>query len=502
MTAVGLRAEPGRLEARLRARREEGRKLLLPYVSGGITAGWTDILLAMAAAGADAIEVGIPFSDPVMDGPTIQEASLQALGRGTTPASIMDDLRAVADDIDVPIIAMTYANIAFRAGARRFAAEAVAAGFSGVIIPDIPMEELDEWQPAAEAAGLETVLLASPISSDARLERLCGLSRGFVYGVNLLGVTGERATVDARGQDLARRLKAITDLPVVMGFGVSTPEQARELTGEADGVVVASAIMRRVLDGPHPKRPAGSWPSSAPPSTPEPPRRGSPVSSPVGVHVDGDHDPALRLLLRGDLRVPVGRAVAPVAVAGGERGQVALVAAVPDRALGEDVVHGAGRGPLEGGGPVAELPRVDQVLHRRVAVGEEQGGPGGGRRGGGDGGGAGRHGGGPGPGGPGGGGRGCRRAGGACRGQQEQGEGCGGEGSGRRHPRRRYRCPVGGPARLPAGVGLEQRRELVEGDRLREVVALPVVAPDAAQVGELGARLDPLGGGAQAERAG
>lgn len=237
----------GPLETRLRARRGAGRKLLVPYVSGGITEGWTDIVAAYAAAGADAIEVGIPFSDPVMDGPTIQEASSRALARATTPASIMSDLRNL--DVDVPLVAMTYVNIVFRAGARRFAAEAVAAGIAGIIIPDVPMEELAEWEPAALAAGLETVLLASPISPDDRLAALCARTRGFVYGVNLLGVTGERAAMGDRSALLAKRLKATTDVPVIMGFGVSTPAQAAEVAAPADGVVVASAIMRMVLDG-------------------------------------------------------------------------------------------------------------------------------------------------------------------------------------------------------------------------------------------------------------
>jgi tryptophan synthase alpha chain len=243
----------GRLETHLRARRDGGRKLLVPYVTGGVTPLWTEVLRAMATAGADAIEVGIPFSDPVMDGPTIQEASLRALERGTTPATILADLRAVAADVDVPLVAMTYFNIVFRAGTQRFAAEAVAAGISGVIIPDVPLEELGEWEPAAAAAGLETVLLASPITADGRLAALCQRSQGFVYGVNLMGVTGERASVGEQAGALARRLKGVTDKPVIMGFGVSSPDHARAIAAEADGVVVASAIMRRVLDGADPE---------------------------------------------------------------------------------------------------------------------------------------------------------------------------------------------------------------------------------------------------------
>ena len=145
MTGAGA----GTLEAHLRARRDAGRKLLVPYITGGIDAGWVDLLHAAALAGADAIEVGIPFSDPVMDGPTIQAASLQALERGTTPASILSDLRAGAADLDVPLVVMTYANVPFRMGARRFAAELVDAGVAGVILPDVPMEELDEWSPGS-----------------------------------------------------------------------------------------------------------------------------------------------------------------------------------------------------------------------------------------------------------------------------------------------------------------------------------------------------------------
>ncbi|MEJ7583788.1 MAG: tryptophan synthase subunit alpha [Acidimicrobiales bacterium] len=172
-----------------------------------------------------------------------------ALERGTTPGSIFADLRRVAHDIDVPLIAMTYFNIVFRIGPERFAAEAAAAGIDAVILPDVPMEELGEWAPAARSAGLETVLLASPIATEARLTELCRRSEGFVYGVNLLGVTGERVSVGEQAGGLARRLKALTDKPVVMGFGISTPEQAATVATAADGVVMASALMRLVLDG-------------------------------------------------------------------------------------------------------------------------------------------------------------------------------------------------------------------------------------------------------------
>jgi tryptophan synthase alpha chain len=240
------------LEAHLRAQRDAGRKLLVPYVTGGLGEDWLDVVRAYAAAGADAVEVGIPFSDPVMDGPTIQAASEAALAQGTNLDLIVDQLRSV--EVSIPLVAMTYVNLVFHKGYARFAAEAVAAGVSGIILPDLPLEEMGEWEPHALAAGMETVLLASPLTPDGRLATLCERSKGFIYGVNLLGVTGERAALSGASPVLAKRLKAVTDLPVIMGFGISTPDQAREVAEHADGVIVASALMRLRLDGAGPEQ--------------------------------------------------------------------------------------------------------------------------------------------------------------------------------------------------------------------------------------------------------
>lgn len=234
------------LESSLRAARDRGRKLLVPYVTGGL-GNWTEVVRAFAAAGADAIEVGIPFSDPVMDGPTIQEASQRALDQGTTPLGVIGALGSI--DAGVPLAAMTYYNIVFRTGHERFARTLVDNGVSGAIVPDLPLEELDGWQHAAIAAGVETVLLASPVTPDDRLARLCERSHGFIYGVGLMGVTGERERLAESAKVMAKRLKAITDKPVLIGVGVSTPEQAAELAAVADGVIVGSALMRRMLDG-------------------------------------------------------------------------------------------------------------------------------------------------------------------------------------------------------------------------------------------------------------
>lgn len=242
----------GVLSSTLRARRDAGRKLLIPYVTGGMDDRWITTLQAMADAGADAIEVGIPFSDPVMDGPTIQETSANALARGTTPASVLTELRNV--DAGVPLVVMTYYNLVYRPGEARFAELLASVGVTGAIVPDIPLEEAGPWCAAADAHGVATVLLAAPTASDERLARICERARGFVYGVSLLGTTGERRTLAPTAASIARRLKAVTDLPVIIGIGISSPAQAVEVCDAgADGVVVASAIMRRLLDGAPPE---------------------------------------------------------------------------------------------------------------------------------------------------------------------------------------------------------------------------------------------------------
>ncbi|MFN0090851.1 MAG: tryptophan synthase subunit alpha [Acidimicrobiales bacterium] len=237
----------GVLEAALRRRRAEGAKLLVPYVTGGLDEEWTTAVRAVAAAGADAIEIGLPFSDPVMDGPVIQEASSRALARGVTPPSLLDELAGL--DAGVPLVVMTYYNLVYRFGHERFAAGLADAGVAGAIVPDLPLEEAGPWCAAADAAGVETVLLAAPTADDARLTRICERARGFVYGVGLLGVTGERSLLAASATRIASRLKALTDKPVLVGIGVSSAEQAAEVSRVSDGVIVGSALVRRLLEG-------------------------------------------------------------------------------------------------------------------------------------------------------------------------------------------------------------------------------------------------------------
>ncbi|MCU1345322.1 MAG: trpA [Acidimicrobiia bacterium] len=236
-----------KLESQLRAKRDAGRKLLVPYITAGVRADWCNLVRGMADAGADAIEIGIPFSDPMIDGPIIQQASQMALDLGVTPASVLD---AVHDlEVDVPLVVMTYCNIPFRAGYRRFASELVAAGVDGCIVPDLPLEESAPWCEAADAVGVETVMLAAPTAPDDRLPLICERVRGFVYAVGLVGITGERAELASSSLVIAKRLKAITDKPVIVGIGVSTAEQAAEVCQVADGVVVGSAVVRRIVEG-------------------------------------------------------------------------------------------------------------------------------------------------------------------------------------------------------------------------------------------------------------
>jgi len=236
-----------RLEAHLRDRRAGGRPLLVPYVTGGLGAGWLDVVRAVADAGADAVEIGIPFSDPVMDGRTIQEASQRALDIGATPAKVIAE--AAQLDVGVPLVVMTYYNPVLRAGHARFAASLADAGIDGAIVPDLPLDELDGWGEAADPAGIETVLLAAPTTPDARLRAICDRSRGFVYGVALLGVTGARDRLAGQALEMGRRCKAVTDRPVLIGVGISTPEQAVAAAGAADGVIVGSALISRLLHG-------------------------------------------------------------------------------------------------------------------------------------------------------------------------------------------------------------------------------------------------------------
>lgn len=236
-----------KLEDFLRARRAAGRSLLVPYVTGRLTPGWTDYLTAYRDAGADAIEIGLPFSDPMLDGTTLQAASDRALARGADVDGILADVAGTR--LDVPLVAMTYLNLVLRDGPDEFCASLRRAGFAGLIVPDAPVDEAAALETAAERAGIALVLLAAPSTPPARLHEIVRRTTGFVYAVTLMGATGERRDLTATAARLASDIRRLTDLPTLLGFGISTPEHAAQAAQWADGVVVASSLMRKVLDG-------------------------------------------------------------------------------------------------------------------------------------------------------------------------------------------------------------------------------------------------------------
>ena len=240
--------------------RAEGRATLVGYLPAGFpdVAGGIDAMLAMVDAGCDVIEVGLPYSDPVMDGPTIQAAAQQALDRGVRTADVLRTVEAVAAT-GTPTVVMTYWNPVERYGVARFAADLANAGGAGLITPDLTPDSAPEWIAAADAHDLDKVFLVAPSSTDERIAMTTAACRGFVYATAVMGVTGARATTsDLAGPLVARARTAIsaagTDLPVGVGVGVSTGDQAAEVAAEdgigADGVIVGSAFVRTLLDHP------------------------------------------------------------------------------------------------------------------------------------------------------------------------------------------------------------------------------------------------------------
>ncbi|MBB2945113.1 tryptophan synthase alpha chain [Actinoplanes lutulentus] len=227
------------------------KKMLVPYLTGGIRPDWTRYLEEYERSGADAIEIGLPFSDPILDGPTIQEASDLALSRGATVAKILDDLTDIK--INIPLIAMTYYNLVLHKGADRFCAELAAAGISGLIVPDLPLDEAGTLSEAAIKHGVDLTLLASPVTAPDRLAEIASRSRGFVYAISVMGTTGERDQVADAGIKLAGELRKLTDQPILLAFGISRPEHAAAAAEVSDGVVIGAALMRKILDGGDPE---------------------------------------------------------------------------------------------------------------------------------------------------------------------------------------------------------------------------------------------------------
>lgn len=225
------------------------RAALMPYLMGGyptladsLSAG-----LAAADAGADLVELGIPFSDPLADGPVIHAAGTEALAAGATPHGVLGVCERLA--VRVPVVLMVYANIVLTAGAAAFALRAAAAGASGLIVPDLPHDEADELRAACDAEGLALVPLVAPTTTPERIAEIGADARGFVYTVSLTGTTGERTELPPGLADTVARVRMATDVPVAVGFGISTPDHARAVAEIADGVIVGSRVVRAAGEG-------------------------------------------------------------------------------------------------------------------------------------------------------------------------------------------------------------------------------------------------------------
>jgi tryptophan synthase alpha chain len=234
------------LETALRALRSSGRKALVPYFMAGATPDWTRHVEAAVLGGADAIEIGIPFSDPMIDGIVIQEAGLRSLERGTTLESVCQELEALQTEI--PLVAMTYYNIFLHYGLRRTADRLHEAGVSGAIVPDLSLEESEEWRSACDQSDVATIFLAAPSTPVARMNEVLAYTQGFVYASARMAVTGA-AHDQGEGERVVRELRERGDVPIYVGIGVTTPEQAKETAVFSDGVIVGSALVKIILEG-------------------------------------------------------------------------------------------------------------------------------------------------------------------------------------------------------------------------------------------------------------
>lgn len=237
------------LETMFARTRAENRAALIAYLPAGFPSqqGCKDAIAVLANSGVDAIEIGYPYSDPVMDGPTIQQAADISLRGGTGAAEVFSTLK-FAHELGLPAVVMTYWNPIERYGIDRFAREMANNGGSGVITPDLTIEESAQWKTSSTAAGVNSIYVVAPSTTDDRLARVTAQCSGFVYAASLMGVTGARTNLSSSGLDLVSRIRNVTNLPVAVGLGVSTRAQARSVAGYADGVIVGSAFIKALLD--------------------------------------------------------------------------------------------------------------------------------------------------------------------------------------------------------------------------------------------------------------
>ena len=243
--------------ARLRGAFPGGRTALVPYLTGGYPPleGAAEVGEAFLAAGADVLEIGVPFSDPLADGPTIQDTTTRAIENGADLGYCLDLASRFADRI--PVVFLLYYNTIFARGAEHFLDEAAGAGVCGLVIPDLPVDEAAPFAEACGRRGVGFCPLLAPTSSESRVEEAVALATGFVYCVSVAGVTGVRDALPPKAVELLRRVRAKTDVPVALGFGIGSPEAAAEVAAEADGVIIGSKLMRLVAEGGAGE--AGAW---------------------------------------------------------------------------------------------------------------------------------------------------------------------------------------------------------------------------------------------------
>ena len=230
--------------------RREGHAGLVTYTTAGDPdlGQSAEILKALDRAGADVLEVGVPFSDPLADGPVIQRATERALAAGTTLAGVLDLVKSVRQDVRAPIVIFSYANPLLRMGLQEFADRAAAAGVDGVLALDLPIEEAETFRRVLDGKGLDTIFLLSPTTTDARIKKAAELGRGFLYGISRLGVTGARDQVASGAEAMVRRIRQHTTMPIALGFGISRPEHVAEVALYADAAVVGSALVSLIAE--------------------------------------------------------------------------------------------------------------------------------------------------------------------------------------------------------------------------------------------------------------
>jgi tryptophan synthase alpha chain len=251
MTSSTAPAPPiAKLEAMFAANRAAGRKALAPFVTAGDPDADTTVavLETLDKAGASLCELGVPYSDPIADGAVIQASYTRALGKGFTLAGVFDVAKRASAGCSMPILAMASYSLIFRRGIDRFVADAVAAGLAGFVVPDLPLEESDELDAACRKAGLALVRLVTPTTPPERADAIAKKSTGFLYCVSVAGVTGARTDLPPGLVDRVKWLKTKTDVPILVGFGISGPDQVRGVAAVADGVIVGSALVRRIAE--------------------------------------------------------------------------------------------------------------------------------------------------------------------------------------------------------------------------------------------------------------